>query len=270
MERKARLSRDELRALVMQAGREILVEEGIETGIDNLTFKRAFERVERATGIQLTNASVIRRVWENLADYQADVLAALARDVERPEVDDSLVAVRTYLDSCDLSTPDLRLRAMRQLCRLVGSASRESLENSANWALWISVVAMATTASPSERRSRVQEGLRQGYDAITEFWEANTQAIMGHLGLRFRAPWTLREYTITSTALSEGYALRQYMEGSLPVVLRPSGPAGELEEWTLFAAALEALVVQCVEADPDFTPGPAPPGFGAGPGGGAG
>lgn len=270
MERKPRLSRDELRALVMQAGREILAEEGIETAPDNLTFKRAFERIEHTTGIQLTNASVIRRVWENLADYQADVLAALARDVERPEVEDSLGAVRTYLDSFDLSTPERRLWAMRQLCRLVGAASRESLQDSANWALWISVVAMATTASPSERRRRVQEGLRQGYASITEFWEANTGAVMGYLGLRFRAPWTLREYTITSTALSEGYALRQYMEGSLPTVLRPSGPDGELEEWTLFAAALEALVVQCVEADPDFTPCAVPPGFGSGPGGGTG
>ena len=32
-------------------------------------------------------------------------------------------------------------------------------------------------------------------------------------------------------------------------------------------AALEALVVQCVEADPDFTPGAVPPGFGSGPSG---
>lgn len=267
MERKGRLSRDELRSLMMKAGRRILLQEGIETGTDNLTFKRVFEHVERTTGVQLTNASVIRRVWENQADYQADVLAAIARDVERPEVEDTIDAVHAYLDGFDLSTPDLRLRAMRQLCRLVGAASSESLRDSANWALWISVVAMATTAAPSERRSRLQEALREGYASITEFWEANTQAFMGYLGLRFRSPWTLREYTITSTALSEGYALRQYVAGGLPPVLRPSGPGGELEEWTPFAAALEALVVQCVEADPDFTPGAVPAGFGSGPDG---
>src|SRR5665213_2590812 len=96
--RKPRLSRDELRALVLSAGRAILQEEGIETGTDNLTFKRVFEQVERTEGIQLTNASVIRRVWENQADFQADVLSAVARDVERPEVEETLRAVHTFLD----------------------------------------------------------------------------------------------------------------------------------------------------------------------------
>jgi hypothetical protein len=251
--RKPRLSRSELRTLVLEAGRAILLGEGIETGTDNLTFKRVFEHVGRTEGIQLTNASVIRRVWENQADFQADVLSAIARDVERPEVEETLHAVHTFLDGFDLSTPELRMGAMRELCRLVGAASSESLQNSPNWPLWISVVAMATTSSPSERRSRVQSALRDGYVSITEFWEASTEGFMAYLGLRFREPWTLRQYTITSTALSEGYALRQYIEGGLDSFMRPTGPDGELQEWTLFGAAMEVLAVQCVEPDPDIT-----------------
>jgi hypothetical protein len=252
--RKARLSREELRSLMLKAGREILKEEGIEATTNNLTFKRVFEHVEHDTGIQLTNASIIRRVWENQADFQADVLSAIAHDVERPEVDESLRAIGEFLDGFDLTTEALRLSAARQLCRVVGAASSDTLQASSNWPLWISVVAMATTDSPSERRSRVQRALQEGYLTITEFWEQSTGVFMGHLGLRLRYPWTMRQYTVTSTALSEGYALRQHIEGKMEPFVLPTGPGDELEEWTVFGLAMEALVMQCFEPDPGFTP----------------
>lgn len=257
--RKARLSREELRALMLGAGRDILHEEGIEATTDNLTFKRVFERVERSTGIQLTNASIIRRVWENQADFQADVLSAIARDVERPEVDESMRAITGFLEGFDISTEALRMAAARQLCRVVGAASSDTLQDSSNWPLWISVVAMATTSSPSERRSRVQFALQEGYTSVTEFWEENTAAFMAVLGLRFRPPWTMRGYTVTATALSEGYALRQHIEGRMDPFMLPTGPGGEPEEWTVFGLAMEALVVQCFEPDPDFIPEPPSP-----------
>ena len=72
---------------MVDAGRAILHEEGIETSSNNLTFKRVFERVERDTGRRLTNASIIKRIWENQSDYQADVLVAIAHDEGRPEIE---------------------------------------------------------------------------------------------------------------------------------------------------------------------------------------
>ena len=72
---------------MLETGREILQEEGIQTGSTNLTFKRVFDRVERDTGRRLSNASVIKRIWANQADYQADVLVTIAHDEQRPEVE---------------------------------------------------------------------------------------------------------------------------------------------------------------------------------------
>jgi hypothetical protein len=34
----------------------------------------------------------------------------------------------------------------------------------------------------------------------------------------------------------------------------PTGHGAELQEWTAFGLAMEALVIQCFEPDPDFTP----------------
>ncbi len=244
------------RGLLLQAGRAILLEEGIETGTDNLTFKRVFEQVERTEGIQLTNASVIRRAWENQADFQADVLAAIARDVERPEVEETLEAAAAPSSTGSTCPPPSCGWAPCGSCAAwSGRPAASPYRTLANWPLWISVVAMAHSSAPSERRNRVRSALRDGYVSITEFWEASTAGFMAYLGLRFRAPWTLRQYTITSTALSEGYALRQYIEGGLDTIMRPTGPGGELQEWTMFGAAIEALAVQCVEADPAVTAG---------------
>jgi hypothetical protein len=252
--RRLRLSRDELRHLILEAGQEIVQEEGVETGASNLTFKRVFEHVEKDTGVQLTNASVIRRVWENQADFQADLLATIARDHERPEIGQTLRAVAEVVDSLDLSTVESRLSAMRELCRVGGAASSETLQTSRNWPLWISVVALATSGSPPEHKSRVRDSLMEGYASVTKFWEENYGGLMELIGLRFRAPWTMRQYTIAVTALSEGYALRQHIEGGVESFTRPTGPNGALQEWTLFAAAMEALVLQFMEPDPEFVP----------------
>ena len=257
--RKMRLSRDDLRHLLLEAGQEILQQEGVETGASNLTFKRVFEYVEKDTGVQLTNASVIRRVWENQADFQADVLAAITRDHERPEIGQTLRAVSEAVDSFDLSTVESRLSAMRELCRVGGAASSEALQTSRNWPLWISVVAMATSGSPPEHDSRVRDSLTEGYASVTKFWEENYGGFMEFLGLRFRSPWTMRQYTIAVTALSEGYALRQHVEGRIESFTRPTGPDGALQEWTLFAAAMEALVLQFMEPDPEYSPSTSPP-----------
>ena len=102
--------------------------------------------------------------------------------------------------------------------------------------------------------------LQEGYTTITEFWEESTEIFMALLGLRFRPPWTMRQYTVTTTALSEGYALRQHIEGTFDPFMLPTGPGRELQDWTVFGLAMEALVLQCIEPDPDFSPGLPPVG----------
>jgi hypothetical protein len=239
---------------MLEAGRGILEDEGIETGSNNLTFKRVFDRVQATTGVQLTNASVIRRVWENQADFQADVLVTVAQDEGRPEIEHTVAAVVSVLGDTDLSTLESRLRTVRELCRVGGAASSDAIGNSPNWSLWISVLAIATTARNPAQLQRVRAGLLDGYETVTKFWSETYGGLMEFLGLRIRQPWTLRQFTVAVTAYSEGYSLRQHVEGDMERFLRPTGPDGEDQEWTLFAAGLEALVMQFFEPDPAFVP----------------
>jgi hypothetical protein len=62
-----RRDREELRTTLIEEGREILFTEGLKAGSSSLTFKRVFDRVEAKTGLRITNASVIKRIWENQA-----------------------------------------------------------------------------------------------------------------------------------------------------------------------------------------------------------
>lgn len=241
---------------MLDEGRATLLEEGFETGSANLTFKRVFERVERRTGIHLTNASVIRRVWENLADYQADVLVSIAKDPARSEVGGAVDALGALIADIDVSTPESRACAFQQVCRVGGNASIRSLASSTNWSLWISVVAMADSAPDPDQRRRITAALLEGHTHVNAFWSEQFAALLALLGYRVRAPRTLEDYTVAVTAYSQGCTLRLRITDHLDVMTRPTGPCGEDEEWTLFALGLEALAAAYLEPDPDFVPTP--------------
>ncbi len=248
---RSQLSRDELRATLLETGREILHQEGLETGSNNLTFKRVFERVEQQSGRRLTNASVIRRVWQNQAEFQADVLVSIAQDENRPETERTIGAVAVLLNDLDLSTVESRARSLREMCRVAGAASTDAIAGSSNWQLWISVVAMATATNSPDQKRRIQAALIEGYEAVTKFWDETYAPLMDLFGVRLRQPGSMRQFTIAVTAYSQGCSLRARIDGSIEIVVRPTGPNGEDQDWTLFAIGLEALVHQFFEPDPE-------------------
>lgn len=250
---RTRQPRGELYGLLLNAGRDVVQQEGIETAPSNLTFKQVFERVEFMTGRRLTNASVIRRIWENQAEFQADVLVAIAQDEERPEVDLTLQAVSAVLSEVDLTTVESRLYALQELCRLGGEASSDTIAGSPSWSLWISVLTIATTTSNLDQRERIRAALAEGYESAGEFWEGIYGWLIDFLGLKICEPRTIRQFTIAVTALTDGYSLREHVDGGIEKFILPTGRNGEDQEWTLFGAGLEALAHRFIEPDPGFT-----------------
>lgn len=162
---RPRLTREELRSRLLDTGRTLLREEGLGAGGKALTFKRVFDRLERDSGIRVTNASVIGRIWANQVDFQQEILAAIAADNHFVEVDETLAAVGLLLADLDLSSPTLRRLAMRQVCRAGGEANVEAVRRAEDWSTWIGVWALAsgvpcTTGSTARTwsRSRARQG----------------------------------------------------------------------------------------------------------------
>jgi hypothetical protein len=251
--RQPRHNRDEVRDLLLQTGRTILIEEGLGTGAEVLTFKRVFDRVEHDTGIRLTNASVIRRLWENLADFQADVLVELAQDENQDEFNRTVGAVDPVLSAVDLSSPETRDRALRELCRVGGAANVNAVRQSSYWPVSIAVWALAAFDEPLEHRKRIEMALVAGYDAFTDRIAGVYAALAALLGYRLREQFTLHQFAIAADALGQGCGLRDRVDQSkMEGIVRKSGPDGEAQEWTLFAVAFEGLVRQFFEIDPNW------------------
>ena len=248
-----RRSGQEIRTRLVEEGREILFTEGLAVGSSNLTFKRVFERLEAKTGMRITNASVIKRIWENQADFQADVLVTIARDEARRAQGMGQRAI-TLLGALDMTTPESRSRALREVCRVEGNASSTAIDQSTNWPLWIGVVGMATSTAEPERQARIKGALADGYLSVTRFWSENFIALANVLGLRVRLPWSMDQFSMAAIAFAEGCALRQLTNDHVEMMIRPTGPNGEDQEWSLYAVGMEALVHQFLEPDPEYTP----------------
>ncbi len=252
-----RRSREELRATLVAEGRAILLAEGLEAGSSNLTFKRVFDRVEARSGLRITNASVIRRIWENQADFQADVLITIAWDeARRAQV--SGRRVLAMLETFDLTSPESRARALREVCRVEGNASSTAMDHSANWQLWIGVIAMASSAAAPELQTRIKAAVAEEYESVTRFWSRNFTSLVALLGFRVREPWSIDHFSTAAIAYAEGCALRQLACRDTGTVTRGTGPDGDGQDWSAYATGMEALVLQYFEPDPDYVPAPEP------------
>jgi hypothetical protein len=253
--RRPRLSHDELHRLFIQAGRDLLREEGLGAIGQTLTFKRVSERVAEETGIRVTNASLIGRVWENQFDYQTDVLATIAADDSRTEIAATVTATVPALRHMDPTSLESRRWTMREVCRMSATANTNALARSTDWLLWIGIWAVSAVGTAPERQKRIESALEQAYRAVTDHMEAVYRAGMEFVGYRVRAPLTVRQFTIAVAALAEGCVLRMRVDAAhMKGIVRPTGPQGEDQEWTLFGLALEALADAFFELDPEWSP----------------
>ena len=225
--RRPKHTRDELRVLLIETARAILRDEGLGTGVENLTFKRVFQRVERDTGLRLTNASVIKRVWDNQAEFQDDVLVAVASDEGVSEFEQTMAAVAGVIDAVDLSTEASRWEALREVCRVGGAANMTSLLESTDWPSWIGVWTLSNVVNAPAQRRRIEAALLEGYEGFTAHFEQAYLALAGLLGFRLRAPLTIRQFTMAVSALAEGCALRGRVDlASMSGIERATGVDG--------------------------------------------
>jgi hypothetical protein len=253
--RQPRQAKEDLRKLLLETGRSMLRDQGLGNGAEALTFKRVFERVGKEHGIRVTNASVIRRVWENQADFQADVLATIALDDHHLLVELGVGAVKPILDNVDLGSPTSRQETMRELCRITGELNARAVRLPSDWPLWIGVWALAASDQPLDHRQRIESALSTGLDRFIDQVVHAYAAMADFLGFRIRAPFSLHQFAVAADSLGQGYGLHERVDDSITEEIElPTGSGGQLQKWTLFAVAFESLVQRFFEIDPDWVP----------------
>jgi len=252
-----RRSREELRSVLIKAGLDVLRENGLSTGAEGLTFKRVFEHVAATSGIRVTNASVIGRIWQNLAEYQGTVLALVAAeevaDLELAAAEASILSLK----GVDLSTLEGRSATLTQLLRVSADSILDSVAISRRWALVIGAWALTSGSRGNEVSEPIHQALAHGFALTDARSVATTESLMDFLGLRLRSPLRVDQYISAQVALVDGCGLRDRADPSdMRGIDRPTGPGGAMEEWTVLAIGMEALADQFFEFDPDWSPPP--------------
>ncbi len=132
-----------------------------------------------------------------------------------------------------------------------------ALRASNTWSLWIGIWALATAGEVNEHKARIQTALLEGYESIAQLYLQTYTALAEFLGVRLQEGLTMRQMTVSVGALAEGCALRNRVDSDMDGIMLPTGPDGEIQEWTLFGLGLDALAMRYLEIDPDWQSPPA-------------
>jgi len=248
--RQPRVNRAELRSLLLDAGRAILLDRGLQTQASSLTFKNALDRVAADTGLRFSNASIIGRIWKDQREFRLEVLNTFASVDFRSEIDAVVAAIAPVLADSDLSTEASRSAALREVCRVGGARHVEALRDSSTFALWIGIWSIAASSDSSTERLELHQALVDGYEAINGHFEDAFGHLMDILMVQVRKPLTVRQFADAVGALVEGCSLRDRVTEGMTSIMRATGPDGRMQEWTTFSIGLVALANEFFEPIP--------------------
>jgi hypothetical protein len=230
MATKVRYSRDDLEQILLNAGLQLLDEQGIGAA-EHITFGRVFERVAQNGGPLITQGQIHKRIWEHQGEFQVALLAKAAH--RYPESISQLHArADEILDSLDLSQMSNRVTAMSTICQTLGREQIAMQATSRHWQLFIGIWA-AVLSSPTIEDDRVVAPIAlAAHQAATKQVVDLYAHIVMRLGYRLMLNRTMSEFATVVLALADGLALR--MESETDVVASPTV--------RLFADTLDLLV----------------------------
>lgn len=251
-----RRTRDELRALVTEAAIDLVRVEGLGAVSTTLTYQKVFDHLEATKGVRVTRASVHERIWNSQEEFQNHVLLS-RRPWANPEAASTTGPALDVFDRTQGMSP---IERMREMTRVAAARAQEISESDPLYYSWVGItMCLAKDArldADDEQRLRLAVG-----EAYAEMTGRNTrilETLGAALGVRPRVDLFRRReegwaaVVRLGTALSEGVSVRTRMDpDELPPVMLATGPDGELQEWTMFAAGYWALLATFLEVDPD-------------------
>jgi hypothetical protein len=249
---RVRRSREELRELVLAAGTELLMAEGLGTGVEHLSFKRVFAHMADTRGIRVTNASVIGRIWQNQEDFQADVVRSVVDAQGDAEVEQSGAALDEAIGRIDLSTVEMRRASLAELIRVTCAQFLVSSSTSAG-AIQTALVAYITVAHRMGTDNRVMAAYEATDERLTLRYRGLYEAALEVVGFRIRPGLTMDDALAILTSMAEGFVLRRLADSEqLAPILLVRALDGEEVRWSHLAIGMNAVADYFVEPDPTW------------------
>lgn len=227
----------------MANARESLDAYGIVGGLDAINLDSAIADVEVPRGsayrlfqsATMTPQDVFRRevAIEILRDYPATIGLPLT-------ITEYEEALETLTERVDPGDDNAMRSTLLELIRVVTGENFDRLDNSQNWRIYSALRTAALTRHGSD--PELLEAVRTGEEAVISGYAALYERIATMFGHEIREPFTYAEFSATIYALNEGLANRVTDVYRRRDIKLPSGPEGEMQEWTLFAASFTALI----------------------------
>ncbi len=244
---------DEVLEKLVEAGVEIMFEQGLRTSLNEVSFSNVVERsgVARATAYRALGevADASPAEW-----LERELLKSALKGSPGRSDDDgtAAVAMRVFEDNSkrlEAGTTADFTAVLRMIIRLGCEANYDAIVNSANWTAYIAAAgAIATQGSDAD--SEMLDDLTASETTTIHDYAALYEMIATSFGLRIKSAYTFEQFATMLASLADGLAVRQlYSDGVAPVE-RPTGPDGESELWNLLGLGMEALVVSMTEPIP--------------------
>jgi hypothetical protein len=248
---RTRRPREELRDIVLEAGRDLLLSEGLGTGAEHLSFKRVFAHVDATRGIRVTNASVIGRIWENQEEFQLDVIDSVAGIQGDEEAALSQQALADVLGRIDVTTAELRRESLGELIRVACGQYMVAASTSAA-TIQMALVTYVAASQAAMADNPLIVSFRETNHRLTARYEELYGFGLEACGWRIRPQYSMHDVAELISALAEGLLLHQLVDPeALAPIVQVSRLDGTDVEWTQLAITMNCLVEYYAEPDPD-------------------
>src|ERR1700722_12886111 len=269
--RAERVPAEEVRQRMLDAVRELAIEDGAALTIEHLRLGggRPRGRGARSAGYRLCS---YREVYmDELLCYLAGAGTLVgSRPVFDPET--FSVASKVLADNRHLlATADGRRALLREVVRVTATRNYQALSESSPWRLHMALVATLGSTRSGEARQQIAAALEEAQLRSRQSMVALFDYLIGEIGLRLRDPegGSPEHLQLAGGLLMQSLALRNLqvraadgaseaaaVDALLNAPLPGPGLDGQAAEWTLVSHAYLGLVDAFVELDPDFTPPP--------------
>lgn len=267
--RPGRVSAEEVRQRMLDAGRELALESGAALTIEHLRLEEIIQRAR-------VPRSSVYRMWPYKDDYLDDLLCYLAgpgsvfsdRVVFDPET--FAVVERVLIDNKQLLATQAGRRALLcEIVRLATARNYAALTDSVAWRLQTTLIATLGSNRNVAAREKIATALEDAHTRSRDSMVGMFGYLAGVIGLRLRDPERTAEHMMLAGGLLvQSLALRNvqvqvaiadtpdaaHVDGLLNAPIPGPGLDGKPAQWTLAAFAYLGIVDAFAELDPDFVP----------------
>lgn len=239
----ARRTRDETKNLMLDAGVEVLLRDGIGIGASTFRYRDAFELLA-TRGIKVTRGSVHERIWSSQLAWQLDVLSEL---IERNEEERQLKladAIGSRLASMPTATSIERQTVFSEAARLGSLIFIEEVVDTPAYRLFPTLVATwKASANDIPERQRLGEILSQNQQRATDRLRADLLGLITYLDMRphprrgLDRDEAIRAFCATSSAIGYSHTIRIGDDPRLTDDVMMPGPDGVVRRWNLLGVA---------------------------------